>query len=153
DLPRLRDVALFTIAPWLMFSNMQPFERLYVVYIPGPDGNHATIADLIEGMTAALGAARVPVRTTPVSGGGIEFVPHQPLRAGEADAAKGLYIISGAAYGYDVWIQDEIEIGYCWAPYAWRHMTIHTPRKRGLEDFVHKEIPSPVMGLFNNLNR
>ena len=148
----LTDVGRFTIAPWLMFSNLQPTETLYVVYIPGPNGNHPTVADLVEGMTAALGASRVPVRTRPVSGGGTEFIPHQPLPPLEPDRADGLYIIDGPAYRNDPWIQDEIEIGYCWAPHGWTHMTIHAPRRRELAAFVHNEIPTADMGLFDSLD-
>jgi Protein-arginine deiminase (PAD) len=152
DLPSLTDIGNFTIAPWLMFSNLQPTDKLYVVYLPGPSGNHPTIADLVEGMTAALGAGRVPVGTRPVAGGGSEFVPHQPLPLGEPDRADGVYIIDGSQYGNDVWIQDEIEIGYCWAPHAWTYMTIHVPRKRELEFFVHEHIPANDMGMFDSLD-
>jgi hypothetical protein len=166
ELPALRDTALMTIAPYLLFSNLQPFERMFVVYlrdVTDPNGilhaNHSTIADLVEAMTAALGAARVPVRTNAVSPDVIEFVPHRPVPDGTADAAQGLYIIDGSGYSApnpwddDVWIQDEIEIGYCWkAPNAWTHMTVHVPRKRGLAEFVHREIPAARMGLFDGFD-
>jgi hypothetical protein len=64
DLPNLRDVALFTIAPWLMFSNLQPTEHLYVVYIAGEFGNHPTVADLAPAFRTFLDAQAVqPVLT------------------------------------------------------------------------------------------
>jgi hypothetical protein len=160
DVPGLRDVALFTIAPYLMFSNLQPTVLVYVVYFKDildssgnrsglGDGNHATVADLVEGIDAAL----APLPTGISLNSANEFVPHKPLPPGDVNAARGLYIIDGSAY-FDQWIQDEIEIGYCWAPAqdAWMHMTIHTPRRRQLRDFVHREIPGPGMGLFDSLN-
>lgn len=155
----LRDVALFTIAPWLMFSNLQPTERLYIVYQKDYldrdnilHANHSTVSDVIEAMEAAFGAARVPVQRLPVVGGGNEYVAHQPLPGGAPNAAETLYLINGSEYCNDQWIQDEIEIGYCWAPRAWTPMTIHVPRKRGLEGFVHKELPGADMALFNSLS-
>jgi len=160
EVRNLRDVALFTVAPWLMFSNLQPANRLYIVYLKefvDRDGvvhsNHSTVTDLIDAMVAVFGTADVPFQTRPAAGGGIDYVPHQPLPIGDANAAKKLYLIDGAQYCNDQWIQDEMEIGYCAAPHAWTPMTIHVPRKRGLEGFVNKEMPGADMALFNNLNK
>ena len=160
ELRNLRDTVLFTIAPWLMFSNLQPTDRLYVVYLKEfmdrdnfVHSNHATVADLIAAMVAVFGAAQVPHQTRPVAGGGIEYVPHQPLPVGDPNAAQKLYLIDGFEYCNDQWIQDEIEIGYCWAPHAWTPMTVHLPRKRGLEAFVRKELPGPEMALFSSLSK
>jgi hypothetical protein len=160
ELRTLRDVALFTIAPWLMFTNLQPTERLYIVSLKeftDRDGvvhaNHSTVDDVVEAMKAIFGAAEVPVQTRTIASGGFDYVAHQPLPAADANAAKKLYLIDGFQYCNDQWIQDEIEIGYCWAPHAWTPMTIHVPRKRGLEGFVHKELPGPNMAVFNSLNK
>jgi hypothetical protein len=160
ELRNLRDTTLFTITPWLMFSNLQPTDRLYIVYIKDfldrdnvVHSNHSTITDLVEAMVAVFGAAEVPFQTRPVTGGGIEYVPHQPLPIGDANAAQKLYIIDGSEYCNDQWVQDEIEIGYCWAPHGWTPMTIHVPRKRGLAGFVQKELPGADMALFSSLNK
>ncbi|HEY2963438.1 MAG TPA: protein-arginine deiminase family protein [Pyrinomonadaceae bacterium] len=160
ELRTLRDVSLFTITPWLMFSNLQPTERLYIVYLKEfvdrddvVHANHSTVTDVIDAMVAVFGAAEVPVQRRTISSGGFDYIPHQPLPAGDANAAKKLYLIDGFEYCNDQWIQDEIEIGYCWAPHASTRMTIHVPRKRGLEGFVHKELPGPDMAVFNGLNK
>ena len=60
--------------------------------------NHATVADLIAAMVAVFGAAQVPHQTRPVAGGGIEYVPHQPLPVGDPNAAQKLYLIDGFEY-------------------------------------------------------
>ena len=160
EVGNLREVALFTIAPWLMFSNLQPTTRLYIVYLKElldhdnvVHSNHSTVTDLIDAMVAVFGAADVPFQTRPVAGGGIDYVPHQPLPVGAPNAAKKLYLIDGFQYGNDQWIQDEMEVGYSMAPHAWTPLTIHVPRKRGQEGFVKKEMPGPEMALFSSLNK
>jgi hypothetical protein len=151
DLPNLKDVALFTIAPFLLLSNLQPTERVYIAYFTGRFGNHPTVADVIEGLTVAMGGARVTFGTTADPGGGTRFVPHRPLDPTDAAAARGLYIIDGSLYN-DQWVQDEFEIGYCWAPHAWMQVTLHNPRSNALGTFVNRELPSADMGLFNNIS-
>jgi hypothetical protein len=150
EVPDLRDVGRFTIAPWLMAPNTQPTERVYVVYFSGAAGNHPTVADLIAGVTASLGAARVAVATRAVSGGGVEFVPHRPLPPGDAAAAKALYLIDGDLYR-DQWVQDQFESGYCSAPHARLPTVVHVPRARGLSKWVVAELPGRDLGLFNGV--
>ncbi len=133
------DVGVFTIAPFLLLSNLQPAQRAYAVYFP--DSNHNFMYDLAEACQAAFGAAAV---TLP-SDTSTPFTPHTPVHLGP------LYIVDGSRFP-DEWIQDELEIGYCWAPHAWMHVVLHCKRNRPLSDFIHQELPGPGMGLFDALH-
>jgi hypothetical protein len=151
EVPGLGDVALLTIAPFLLLSNLQPTERVYVAYFPGLAGNHPTVADLVAALEAALGAAAVAAPTRPVPGGGRRFLPHRPVRPGSSDEARKLYIVDGDLYP-DQWVQDQFELGYCWAPARRMHVVLHSPRPRPLEQWVTNELPSKDLGLFNSLS-
>ena len=51
----------------------------------------------------------------------------------------------------DRWVQDEFEVGYCWAPHNWLHMVLHCKRNRGLDKFVEKAMAHPGLGVFNGI--
>lgn len=131
-----REVALLTIAPFMLLSNLQPVKRAYAVYRPGL--NHDFIFDLAEACSRAFGTP-TPTDSTK------EPKPNKP-----ADADP-LYIINGTLYP-DEWIQDEIEIGYCWAPHGWMNVVLHCKRNRPLKEFVHRELPAPAVGLFDAIH-
>ena len=140
DLPAPYDTGVFTIAPWLALTSTLPCQRAYAVYFgTGYGSNHGFMYDLAEGCRAAFGAAVVLPPDTSTA-----FKPNDPTHTGP------LYIVDGKYR--DPWIQDEIEIGYCWAPHAWMHVVLHCKRNRGLDDFVHRELPGPRMGVFDGLH-
>lgn len=135
----IRDVGLVTIAPWIMLPNTRPVTRLFFTYLAptsGDPGNHHFAYDLCEALNAALG--------------GVTVNPDQkvPFATGLNGPA---YLIKGSDYGNDVWIQDEIEIGYCWAPHAWMHVVLHPPRRRPLGDFVTGKMAEPGVGVFDKV--
>ncbi len=133
-----RDVAVLTIAPFLLQSNLQPAERLYAVYRPGR--NHDFTYDFAEACNSAFGAGVVLPASTSAA-----FTPSTPA------STSPLYLIDGVAYP-DEWAQDEMEIGYCWAPHSWMHVVLHCKRNRRLDNFVHKELVAPGFGLFDGLH-
>ncbi len=132
DVPVPRDVAVLTIAPFLLLSNLQPADRIYAVY--RRPLNHDFTYDLAEAFGGPL-----PASTS------APFTPSTPT------SVSPLYLIDGALYP-DEWAQDEMEIGYCWAPHHWMHVVLHCKRGRGLNDFVHKEIVDRDYGLFDALH-
>jgi hypothetical protein len=115
----VRDVALYTIAPWLMLSNLRPAEVLYIADLGfNPD----TMGDIRRAMRSI---SRVTLHT-----------------------------ISDSQCHGDQWVQDEFEIGYCWAVHNWMHVTLHCKRSepgRFLSDFVRNHLPGSDMGLFEDI--
>jgi len=156
DLARPRDVALFTIAPFLLLPGSLPPKRVYVVNSPDAKfgtntvpGNQNFVFDLAEGCQAVFGAAAVSL---PVNESA-PFTPSTPAHTGP------FYLIDGAKFpdpkgsGFpDPWIQDEIEIGYCFAPHGSMHVVMHCKRNRGLDKFVHQEMVAPGVGLYDGLH-
>jgi len=145
DVPVPRDVAVVTIAPFMLLSNLHRLQQAFVVYF---DWNHEFVYDLAEGLAAALGGITLPPDTS------TRFVPHRPPYDPARTAAStpgNLYIVDGARFN-DPWIQDEMEIGYCWAPHDWMHVVLHCKRHRPLRQFLHKEMPAPRVGLFDGLD-
>ncbi|HYN82253.1 MAG TPA: protein-arginine deiminase family protein [Gemmatimonadaceae bacterium] len=178
EVPGIRDLGLFGVAPLLLLDNMKKAERLYAVFVPDQfdgagnlllPGNFPFVSDLARALRSDAGIApKVTFRTTPaVSGTLDDFVPHQPVKAGDPDEASAFYIVDGMTYGhlarkrvasdpdlflYDPWVQDEFEICYVHAPRSWMHVVLHNPRKRELADFVEKELPAVDVGLFNGVS-
>ncbi len=149
DLARPRDVALFTIAPLLLLSGALPPKRVFVVNIidstsgtPIQPGNHNFIFDLTEACQAVFGTGTVPLPANESA----PFTTSTPADTGP------FYLIDGSKFADDPWIQDEIEIGYCFAPHASMHVVLHCKRNRGLHDFVHQEMPAPGVGLYDGLH-
>lgn len=147
DLTAPRDVAVVTIAPFMLLSNLQPLQQAYVVYVP--DYNHDFVYEIAEALSAALGTVTVPSNTSTM------LTTHRPAHDPSRTAAQtpgGLYIVEGSAYRDDVWIQDEMEIGYCFAPHGWMHVVMHCRRNRDLAGFVDSELASPGLGLYTGLS-
>jgi hypothetical protein len=168
EIARPRDVALFTIAPLLFLPGTLPPKRVFVVNAPeiiGPPGsgflgrtvpgNHNFIFDLTEGCQAVFGAAAVPLPANDSA----PFTPSTPASTGP------FYLIDGTKFPDidkngnvhplglpDPWIQDEIEIGYCFAPHASMHVVLHCKRNRGLHKFVHQEMAAPSVGVYDGLH-
>jgi Protein-arginine deiminase (PAD) len=164
---RLNDVALLTIAPWLMTWNTLECQRIYVVYIKSPGSrmvsdplaamndvrvdNHCMVWDLMNGCHAAgLGPAPNLDTTLPLT-------PSKPESVRSLNDQQ-FYIIDGDSVqegGYaDRWIQDEIEIGYCHAPHQRLHIVLHNPRGRGgLATFAEKHMAHPGLGVFNSVTQ
>ena len=159
----IRDVALFTAAPFMHVSNMRPTERFYVLYnrdrFTGTTrtavGNHPFVADIVRALRSdpvlAPNVTMAPLTPSP-DGRLDEFVAHEPVRAGDPGEAKLLYIVEGNKYGRDPWLQDEFEIGYAHAPHAHMPVVLHNPRKRQLAPFVESELPTVDIGLFNGVS-
>jgi hypothetical protein len=110
--------------------------------------SHTLVHRRPEALAAALGSVTFP------SDSSTPLVPHRPVH----DRARtpqqipgGLYIIDGTRYG-DVWIQDEMEIGYAFAPHGWMHVVMHCKRNRPLAQFVDSELAAPGVGLFTGLS-
>lgn len=133
----VRDVALVTIAPWLMLPNTCRVERLFFTY-EDKGRNHDFAYDLCEACRVVFGAAKVKLDPDESK----LFTPSTPA------SSEAVYLADGATYP-DVWMQDELEIGYCWAPHAWMHVALHNPRNRELDDFVRGEIAGPGIGVFD----
>ena len=149
DIARPHDTALFTIAPFLLLPGTLPPKRVFVVVLPDRPlssgsvrpGNQNFLFDLALACQAVFGAAAVPMPPNESA----PFTPSTPAHTGP------LYLIDGGRFGRDVWIQDEIEIGYCFAPHASMHVVLHCKRNRGLHDFVRQEMPAAQVGLYNSL--
>jgi hypothetical protein len=157
DLKTPREVALFTIAPFLLLCGIQPAKRIFVVnsdditfsgtIIPG---NHNFVFDLMTACQSPFGSAGVKLPPNDAA----PFTPSTP-----ADT-EPFYLIDGKKFPDpaspvglpDPWIQDEIEIGYCFAPHGFMHVVLHCKRNRGLDKFVHTELPGPGIGLFDALH-
>ena len=145
-----RDVAVFTIAPFLLLSNLQPAEKVYVCDIPnfvvnlpsGPEtveGNFPFVTDLEEITTlAGVTLVKIPLADC-----------HQPNPNGVVDVGGNVVEVG------DQWAQDEFEMGYCWAPQQWMHMVLHCRRAaagQGLWRFVRRRMAEAQVGLYVGVN-
>jgi hypothetical protein len=159
----VRDVALVTIAPWLLLPNTRPVERLYFTYVepeypaavpgrpppPPTQSNHEFAYDLCEACKIVFGASRVDVDPN----------ESKHFAASDPSSTKAVYLADGKKFfetrgGHrlaDPWMQDELEIGYCYAPHAWLHVALHNPRGGGLRGFVRSELAGPGFGVFDAL--
>jgi len=140
----VRDVALVTIAPWIITPNTLPAERLYAVYFrpssAGVDSNQAFVFELAEAVKAAMpGAVSMPVDT------GSDFTPHGH------GSTEPFFIIDGDTF-LDQWVQDELEFGYCWAPHAWMHVVLHLKRDRPLQGWVRAQLAESGVGVFEGID-
>lgn len=150
----LTDRVLFTIAPWMMTWNTLNCERVYVVY-RNPNNarghNHPLVWDLQRACSAAGLTNGAPY--TPSADSTLPITPNV-----RGDIVNGneipFYVIDGALVGNDKWPQDEMEIGYCWAPHKWMHVVLHCPRRRANRElgiFVEDHLPHAGLGLFNGV--
>ena len=110
-------MALYTIAPYMLLSNLRPAETLYIADILS---NADTVADVERAMAGISGLKLRKIQIDELS---------EP----------------------DQWVQDEFEIGYCWAVHNWMHVVLHCLRERGLAKFVRESLPDDTIGLFDDL--
>jgi len=151
----LRDIGLFTIAPWIMTWNTLKCQRVYVAYInfggrmndPSRDArleNHCMVWDLQTACSqAGLGTAPDADTTKPIA-------TNQPKDITQPNDVP-FYVIPGASVRNDPWVQDEFEIGYCFAPHHWLHVALHNKRQRGLAKFVENEMAHARLAVFNGI--
>lgn len=154
-MPNNGDVALFLIAPFLLQSNVEPCERVYVCLLR--DTNHDFVYDLMEGCWEAFGAGGPFDRDS-----WLPFDPSEPsdlappeahnTTAGQCTLSpRRLYVINGWTYP-DEWVQDQFEMGYCSAPGQRAfNVAVQCKRNRDLQDFVKQELAHEDVALFNEL--
>ncbi len=122
------DLALFQIAPFLLQSNLEPADRLYIVSTPE---THSFVYDVMEACWKAFGENGRFQRPS--------HLPFPPSTTGQRAERNGqratvdgnrrsllspdkMYLIDGGQYWQnlgdlpDVWVQDQMVIGYCSAP-------------------------------------
>ncbi len=131
----VRDVAVYTIAPWMMLSNLHRPETVYICNDP-IQKEEGEVVDV--GNQDTLGDVERAMRHLP----GVELVRVRPELF--TDVIDGEQV-------RDRWLQDEFEIGYCWAVHNWMHVALHCLRGQGARHFVRNALPGPGMGLFDSL--
>jgi hypothetical protein len=159
-LPNNGDLALFLIARFILQSNIEQCERIYVTYMKGSGlkaRNHDFVYDLMEACWEAfsLGGPGSFSRNTSMA-----FTPSAPSDRMNPDVTTAnacclspgkLYIVDGGKYS-DEWVQDQFEMGYCSVPgNKGFNVAIHCKRDRPLKNFITSEIGDVDIGLFNDL--
>lgn len=130
-----KDVALLTIAPFLLIPNTQPVERLYVVYQPVL--THAFVHDLLSACQSIWpNDVRLPAN------------PSDPIVPSTPDSRCPVYVVDARNH-QDIWIQDVMEVGYCKAPHQQMHVVLQCARPAALDRFVRREMPAPGVGIFS----
>lgn len=133
-IPGRGDSGTFTVAPYVLLSNEQPVEKVYVWY--RLEDNHPTVADLAEALDAALGRGRMTLRP--------QEMPFQPGNWG------ALELIDGSQYAQDAWVQDQFEIGYRWVGSGrFQHVALLNPRPRPLAEWVRQTLPTLCLGVLD----
>ncbi|MEV0619070.1 protein-arginine deiminase family protein [Nonomuraea sp. NPDC050404] len=135
------DSVRLRIAPFFLLSNLDPVERIYVVYYARQtnEGTHPMVADLAEALRLAYGEDAVPRESAD------GFTPGENGR---------LHLIDGGRFRFpDFFPQDEFEIGYCGTGSVGMRVAVHNPRNKGdgLRDWVRTELPRHGVGLFGDL--
>ncbi len=146
------DCALFLIAPFLLQSNLEPADRLYAV---DRRVTHNFVYDVMEACWTIFGEDRPFPRASDD-----RFSPstaHQRRRGTgrtvDPDDEKQLssdkmYLIDGEEYP-NVWIQDQMAIGYCSAPGdRWFNVAVNCKRTSCLREFVSQEMKDADDSLF-----
>ncbi len=152
----LADRGLLTIAPWIMTWNTLPCERVYVIYNNPNDDlghNHGMVWDLQQACAAAGLRNPAPYAPSPDSTRPIPPNQRTDLQTG---TEIPFYVIDGALVANDQWVQDEFEIGYCFAPHQRMHVVLHCCRRPSgnrLAIFVEDHMAHPGLGVFNSLAR
>jgi outer membrane protein OmpA-like peptidoglycan-associated protein len=158
----LKDIGLFTIAPWIMTDNTRECQRVYVVNLSRRGDwndvdvnrdcrieNHCMTWDLQQGChDAGLGAAPDADTTKRIESGRKEDI--------KAPNDEPFYAIDGTVVEEDRWVQDEFEIGYCYAPHQWLHVVLHNIRSgpgEGLGKFVEDEMAHAGLAVFNGISK
>jgi outer membrane protein OmpA-like peptidoglycan-associated protein len=168
EIREARDVALFTIAPWLMSWNTLPIKRLYVSSIRASvrpttfdealKENHSTLFELQRPCLVA-GIGKLFDGDTRN-----EIVPHDP-RNSTSPTDPGYWIVGLAddpangifGNGGDGFIQDQFEVGSCLAPHASLHVGLHAYRLAtlviapNLAAWFANHFASPGLGAFDHM--
>lgn len=148
------DVGLFLISPFLLQSNLEPCERIYVMYLN--DRNHDFVYDLMEACWEAFGASGMFDRDTSLpfaASTPADLTKPDDTTVGSYNLSPGkLYLVDGSKYGGDVWVQDQFEMGYCSAPGNRAfNVVVHCKRNGPLGNFVKQELAYKDIALFNDL--
>ncbi len=151
------DLALFQIAPFLLQSDLAVANRLYVVAHPS---THNFVYDAMEAYWQAQEIGPPFERAY-----GLPFSPSDTNMLNEAHTTDAgacklssdtMYLIAGEDYregGYaaDVWVQDQMAIGYCSAPGGRAfNVGLHCKRPFALSEFIEDEMDDH-MPIFNGL--
>ncbi len=162
--PELRDAGLITIAPWIMLWNTLPTIRVYVVSferLPRPIDftdsmrleNHSTLWDL--NMALFLAGRTLPPDSD----------TRQRILATDAKQIRTLneaafWVVSSDRSGHDAFIQDQFEVGYCFAPHNSMHVAVNLPRvmdlggattRREMSIWILEDLPHAGLALYNGL--
>ena len=118
--PRCTDEVDLRLSSWFMPSNLDHASTVYVRQLP-PD--------------------------YPLAAESAQFVAD--LQVAVAGTGATVAVVTGAHYGYDVWMQDQIEIGYTAGPNGHSvPVVLNSPRDRGLADFAERELFRADVGYF-----
>lgn len=160
---QMRDVGLMTIAPWLMIWNTLPCQRVYVVNAERERPltfqevlsleNHSTVWELQRACFIG-GVCLPPDPDTRI-----------PIRNADSEAIRSLgdatfYALDGFKTrrdknirGNDLFIQDQFEIGYCFAPHRSLHVALHNKRQQsGMITWFLNEFAHADLGVYNGLS-
>ncbi len=140
------DRALFQIAPLLLQSNLEPARRLYVV---STRETHNFVYDVMEACWTAFGVSGTFDRDfgRPFPASTPDSIGKPPPPSEKRLSSDKMYLIDGNMYlgehGPDVWIQDQMAIGYCSAPGGRAfNVVMHCKRDSRLAGFVRREMPN-----------
>jgi hypothetical protein len=142
--PLFEDVALLTLAPLLYLSNLAPAISVFVVYDWAQ--NHNFVYDVLEACNEAfiVGVTLPPDTST-------HLTPNVTSTS-RPPASAAVYLLDGqraARHGRpDLWIQDQIEIGYVSDPRRMIHVITGMRRAQaGLTRFIHEQAATLGLGL------
>jgi protein-arginine deiminase len=121
------DIVEFRLSPWVMTSNLDQAQTVYVRQLPPTDALYPASVQFVNDLQAAL-----------------------------AGTGATLVVVDDPYYGGDVWIQDQIEFGFASASYgSLSPIVFNSPRDRvqfgpnhGLRDFAERALFRPDMGYF-----
>lgn len=146
------ETALFTIAPWLLLSNIQPVHEVYVADVPDETftlssgvfnsiGNTGLVRELQDIVAGLSGVTLRKVTKAECA-----------AQAIDSSGAPVFDVAGNPVMMSDQWVQDEFEIGYCFAPQGFMHVVLHNRRSRGLKTFVRGGLAGKDVGLFIGVN-
>ena len=119
------DFALFTIAPFLLSSQLQPALKLWVANV-GDDNSSADYNGIFGNRLFRTEIASA------LHGSGVEICQ---IEVNKSD---------------DVFIRDQMIVGYCSAPQSWMHVALHCSKAQlELADYVQRSVAGPGIGLLS----
>ena len=114
------DEIALRLTSWYIPSNLDPATTVYVRQLPPYDPLAAQSAQFVSELQAAV-----------------------------AGTGATVTVVNDEYYGNDVWMQDQIEIGYTSAsPGSLLPVVLNSPRNRGLVDFAERELFRPNTGYY-----